>query len=250
MQLGMMGGGMKPWVLGLAVAGLAGVASAQVAGPSPSPGEGVVTNPDWSVKPSAADLLRFYPDRAQRYNVGGQARILCHVTAEGALDRCQVISETPTGYGIGDAALAAAKLFVMKPKTVDGQPVAGGMVVIPFNFAPPPIPSVTRSAPGDVVTANTPDRPAMVRRPDAGNLSAYYPASGGGLSGQATVSCEVTLGGALENCEVVSESPTGHGFGEAALRIAGLMQARPAIKHGQAIGGARVSIPLNFVPRK
>jgi len=108
------------------------------------PGAHVVTAPDWIAKPSSADLMRYYPDLAQRYNLGGQARIVCYVTAEGSLDRCRVLFETPEGYGIGDAALAAAKLFVMKPMTVDGQPVAGALVVIPFSFTPPPMPTVTK----------------------------------------------------------------------------------------------------------
>ncbi len=63
-----------------------------------------------------------------------RAKMQCTVTAEGRLSDCRVISESPPGMGAGAAALRLARLFKMKPHTVDGRPLAGGTVVIPLVF--------------------------------------------------------------------------------------------------------------------
>ncbi len=81
-------------------------------------------------------LLRFYPDRAMRMGVAGDAKIRCRVTATLTLDQCAVVSETPPDMGFGEAALKMLVLFKMKP-TEDGHPTAGAIVTIPIHFAVP-----------------------------------------------------------------------------------------------------------------
>ena len=97
----------------------------------------MITRPDWIRKPSGDDLATYYPDRAQRTETNGTVSLSCSVTAKGTLEKCMVVSETPSDYGFGDAAIRLSKIFRMKPQTSDGAPVEGGTVVIPIVFRVP-----------------------------------------------------------------------------------------------------------------
>jgi len=109
--------------------------------PAPPPPEpprpSVITSPDWLRRPSAEDMERYYPERAQRMNVSGRASISCTVNARGTLEGCSVTSEDPSDAGFGDAALRMSKLFKMRPMTKDGAPVDGGRITIPIKFVLP-----------------------------------------------------------------------------------------------------------------
>ena len=70
---------------------------------------------------------------------------------------------------------------------------------------------------------------SAAEEPMADRLRAYYPAQAiaAGLDGAATLSCTVTPQRAFKNCRLVSEEPTGMGFGEAALRLAAASRPNP-----------------------
>jgi len=113
---------------------------AQVASPpapTAPPGNLSFENPTWDRKPSGDDVARYYPDRALRQEVDGRATISCSVKANGTVTGCVVVSESPEGYGFGDAAIKLSSRFRMKPKRVDGSPVEGGTVRIPIVFRAP-----------------------------------------------------------------------------------------------------------------
>ncbi len=54
---------------------------------------------------------RFYPARAQERNLNGEAVLDCAVGDDNMLSSCQIVDETPAGYGFGESALKMACLW-------------------------------------------------------------------------------------------------------------------------------------------
>ena len=67
-------------------------------------------------------------------------------------------------------------------------------------------------------------------------------------AGRASVNCVIRSDTRLEDCRIVSETPPGLGFGEAALRIAPMyFRFRPpTTAAGRAIDGYRVTVFVQF----
>jgi len=97
----------------------------------------VITNPRWERQPSGDQLMRAYPDRALRAEVGGLATLNCLVQPNGRVADCNLTNETPGGYGFGRAAQGLTRHFQISPRTVDGAAV-GSRVNIAIRFTPPP----------------------------------------------------------------------------------------------------------------
>ncbi|KSB90847.1 hypothetical protein AS593_11590 [Caulobacter vibrioides] len=94
--------------------------------------------PDWQRKPTADQMARYYPERAQREDVGGLATIGCMVGKGGRLTDCKVLKETPEGYGFGKAAVKLSAEFEMTPPPPEL--IGKKDVSIPITFAVPPTP--------------------------------------------------------------------------------------------------------------
>lgn len=87
--------------------------------------------------------------------------------------------------------------------------------------------------------------PVWVQRPR--NPERFYPRDAfiRGVAGEVVLDCDIDVDGRLA-CAVVSETPQGLGFGEAALRIAGAHVMRPATRNGApARGRYRMVVPFS-----
>jgi len=109
--------------------------------------------------------------------------------------------------------------------------------------APAPAPTPQPEAPSEPVLVTD---PVWVERPR--NPERFYPREAfmQGVAGQVVLDCDVDVGGRL-TCVVASETPSGRGFGEAALRIASAHVMRPATRDG-APTRARYRMVVPFSP--
>lgn len=85
------------------------------------------------------------------------------------------------------------------------------------------------------------------RAPSGADIARYYPdaAMRNRIEGSATVHCSVIANGALTNCAIVSESPIGHDFGDALLKLSKLFRAETAAGDGSGSGRV-VPVHVNF----
>ena len=106
--------------------------------PAGSPRTTSLTNPEWNrvIKPEVATAL--FPKQALAAGLQtGRAILECVVDQTGALNRCTVASEDPSGLGFGAAALVIARALRMNPWTVDGAPVDGAHIQLPIRLNAP-----------------------------------------------------------------------------------------------------------------
>lgn len=95
------------------------------------------SNVRWKRAPKPEDFASEYPERATRLEKSGKSAIECTVDDRGKLTQCRVISEDPPGFGFGDAQIRAMRRLEALPQTVDGQPVAGGLIRLAIKWQLP-----------------------------------------------------------------------------------------------------------------
>lgn len=88
--------------------------------------------PGYDQIPTAEDMAKFYPEKALDIGKEGGAVLECTVKKDRSLVNCTVASETPEGFGFGDAALKLSTLFRMKSKAKPGS-----RLTIPIQFQTP-----------------------------------------------------------------------------------------------------------------
>jgi len=90
--------------------------------------------------------------------------------------------------------------------------------------------------------------PVWDRAPAQEDWAKAYPthAAQAGISGAVKMKCAATSAGMLSDCAVIQETPTGEGFGAAALSLATGMALKPAGENGQPVAGRNLVVPVRF----
>jgi TonB family protein len=94
-----------------------------------------IVMPGWAERsPSAADVRKVYPETALNQEIEARVVLLCTIQPSRDLV-CTVDTEETPGYGFGQAALAVAGLFRVKPAEPDAPTSVGRQVRVPIRFA-------------------------------------------------------------------------------------------------------------------
>ncbi len=202
--------------------------------PAPVSSARTFTRMAWEQAPTRAEVAAAFPSGATE---SGYAMIDCMLRGDGALSRCSVQQESPTGKAFGRAALSLTDRFRAGLREIGGRPIAGAHVLLTVRF----------DAPG------TPD-PGLSRQlewsgqPDAADL-VFPPAAraAGVRTGKGTIDCRIATTGLLADCRLAEESPPGLGFGEAAMALAPKFRVNPWNAEGRTSEGRRIKLPIGFV---
>ncbi|MBU6373554.1 MAG: energy transducer TonB [Alphaproteobacteria bacterium] len=87
----------------------------------------------WAARPTAERLEQLYPSRARSGEVSGAATLRCTILPTGKA-ACSVVSETPSGYGFGQAALRASESFRAAATLDDGSNSTGAIADVVIRF--------------------------------------------------------------------------------------------------------------------
>ncbi|WP_165184207.1 TonB family protein [Caulobacter soli] len=202
------------------------------------------SNPDWVRKPTAEALATAFPTKALKTARAGKAVIQCQVTIEGFLDRCKVLTESPVDFGFGAAALQLAPQFKLSPKIRGGKPVAGGEVTIPINWDMSGLSPDTGASFGGRSLIIDPPWSVV---PSFEQVRAAWPQEAKGLaSGQAALRCSIAVEGTLKSCDVISEAPSGKGFGKAAKALSRDFKINVKPDETKLLRNLSVDVPFRF----
>ncbi|WP_447911419.1 energy transducer TonB [Brevundimonas bullata] len=84
----------------------------------------------------------------------------------------------------------------------------------------------------------------LLRGPTMGELRRLHPPAAfrQRRGGQATLSCRIRLDTRLEDCRVIDETPSGMGFGQAALAASIHFRFQPPTRDGAPVDGQEVPV--------
>ncbi|THD81863.1 MAG: TonB family protein [Phenylobacterium sp.] len=191
--------------------------------------------PAWTRAPGFEDWAAAYP--AKGGGVEGYAVAHCKVQPTGALTRCVVEKELPTGHDFGKAAVALAGQFTVSPETMARAPRGAPIEVdVPVRF-PPPAEAKDRTV----------REPFWIVGSDPRSLMRDFPAGVAkpGSPG-AQVACEVGADGALTGCRIELTSPDGLDFDDAAVRLASRLKMNLWSAEAGPVQGGVVHLPVRL----
>lgn len=186
----------------------------------------------WTEAPTSAQMAAAYPAKAKAEGVGGAVELMCTATRDGSMSACDVLGETPRGYGFGTAARKLAQEHLKAAGVSKDQEIR-----VPITFA-------ADLAKGAATTVKTPQWTAL---PTVGDMQGAVPKTEGGPNAvRVTLVCDVQAGGALSGCAVDREEPAGQGFGPAILALAPKFQVGLMSAEGMPTVGSKVRVPVRF----
>lgn len=206
---------------------LAALALGQAASPAAAP----IIQPVWAKRPDGAIASRHYPKALAEVGGGARAVVECVAATDGDLGDCRVVEDSRPGLGAGEAALKLMYHFRLSPRDAAGQPVAGRPIRIPMILRAP------------TVHARAEGGWEILQDPYAWESDYPDKALAAGIAGEATVECKGHKRAKKIICTVVAETPTGHGFGAAALALQKRILVRPPTG-----GGTELRMTIVFRP--
>lgn len=186
----------------------------------------------WTSAPTMAEMAAVYPAKAKAAGIGGGVELICSAGRNGALTACDVMAESPRGYGFGTAARKLVQQSMRSASLAKDTEVR-----VPITFAPD-------LAKGGAMTVKTPTWAAL---PSVADLQAAVPKTEGGPNDiRVTLVCDVQAGGSLNGCAVDREEPAGQGFGPAILALAPKFKVELMSAEGMPTVGGKVRVPVRF----
>lgn len=85
----------------------------------------VLKRPLFRRLPTENDMAHRYPGPAFQKGIDGLVKLGCLVDPQGRLTACQVLEETPSDMGFGEATKSLAEIFRLGPISKDGEQTAG-----------------------------------------------------------------------------------------------------------------------------
>jgi TonB family protein len=205
------------------------------------PGKRFLASPSWAEAPTYDETVAAYPQRAREDRAGGSATVGCDITTNLGLNRCDVIAEEPRGKGFGRAAMQLADHFRVNTPANPAVDLRGVRTQYRVTFAPEMLlegsrligkPQWTALPTGEAVIGAY---PALARAANAGTA-------------RVQMRCAIAEDGGVKACVLVSETPEGLGFGDAALSLAPHFRLSVWSDEGLPIVGGQVIIPLRYEP--
>ena len=97
--------------------------------------------------------------------------------------------------------------------------------------------------------ASNDDLPQWSKVPNAEEMVRAYPAAAAkaNLAGSGIIECTVASDGALKDCVVADENPTGQGFGQAAVSVAPMFTLPTKSPSGASTVGRTVKVPIRWL---
>src|SRR3954465_521852 len=99
-------------------------------------------------------------------------------------------------------------------------------------------PAAATDVPADI--AGYVVHPYWTNRPTREDLERLYPSKARGIQGDVKVDCVVDENGRFSSCDVVSESPSGLGFGDSTIALSKLFRMKPVDGDGLLVAGRKL----------
>jgi len=102
--------------------------------PPPVGAPPLIVDPNWRLLPPDNLLKEFYPERAVRMGIIGDATATCSIGPAGDLVGCWLSSENPADQGFGWSLLKITTYLQIDPVSKDGSPASGRTIKVRAHY--------------------------------------------------------------------------------------------------------------------